>query len=79
MHTHGFDFDFGLTERKGVTLLTGQIQQKWISGLWRSSEERKEAVLFFLFFTACGPRGTHKMHPKRQAENRQKYFIYFKL
>ena len=60
MHTRGFDFDFGAQERKGATVLTGEIFRKWISELWRCSEEGSGAVLCYLLFTASVLQGTYK-------------------
>jgi len=60
MHKRGFDFDFGPQERKGATVLTGEIFRKWMSELWRCCEEGSGAVLWFLHFTASVLQGTYK-------------------
>ena len=60
MHTRGFDYDFGPQERKGATVLTGEICREWTSELWRCCEEGSGAVFWFLLFTASVLQGTYK-------------------
>jgi len=60
MHTRGFDFDFGPQERKGATVLTGEICRNSISELWKCCEEGSGAVLWFLLFTASVLQGQYK-------------------